>query len=80
MEKLLVSSQSCTHTHRLNKNKFRFKNNNEQSDGSLVESLFEGTMISLTLNKIYDVLEEDDEYYRIVDNTEDDYLYPKTMF
>ncbi len=37
-------------------------------------------MISLTLNKIYDVVEQDDEYYRIVDDTDEDYLYPKSMF
>ncbi len=52
----------------------------EQSDGSLVEGQFCGEMISLTLNKIYDVLEEDGEYYRLVDNTDEDYLYPKIMF
>ena len=49
-------------------------------DGSFVEGEFEGEMISLTLNKIYDVVEQDDEYYRIVDDTDEDYLYPKSMF
>ena len=32
------------------------------------------------MNKIYDVVEQDDEYYRIVDDTDEDYLYPKSMF
>ena len=52
----------------------------EKPDGSFVEGEFEGEMISLTLNKIYDVVEQDDEYYRIVDDTDEDYLYPKSMF
>jgi len=46
----------------------------------LIEGQFDGDMISLTLNKIYDVIEEDDEYYRIIDDTDEDYLYPKVMF
>ena len=37
-------------------------------------------MVSLTLGSIYDVIEVDGEYYRIVDDTEEDYLYPKNMF
>lgn len=52
----------------------------ELPDGSLIEDQFDGEMISLTLNEIYDVLNEDDGYYRLVDNTGEDYLYPKTMF
>ena len=52
----------------------------ENPDGSFVEGAYEGEMISLTLNKVYDVVEQDDEYYRIVDDTDEDYLYPKSMF
>ncbi len=52
----------------------------EKPDGSVVEGEIEGEMISLTLNKIYDFVEQDDEYYRIVDDTDEDYLYPKSMF
>ena len=52
----------------------------QQPDGSLISGEFEGKMISLTLNKIYDVIEQDNDYYRIVDDTDEDYLYPKTMF
>lgn len=52
----------------------------ELPNGSLIQGQFEGEMISLTINKVYDVLDEDDEYYRVVDNTDEDYLYPKVMF
>ncbi|MFT6254612.1 MAG: hypothetical protein ACJATV_000862 [Granulosicoccus sp.] len=52
----------------------------ELPNGSLIEGQFEGEMISLTINRVYDVLDEDDEYYRVVDNTDEDYLYPKNMF
>lgn len=52
----------------------------ESPGGALIEGQFDGDMISLTLNKIYDVIEEDDEYYRIIDDTDEDYLYPKVMF
>ncbi len=52
----------------------------ELPDGSLIEGEFEGEMISLTLNKVYDALEEDDKYYRVVDDTDEDYLYPKVIF
>jgi hypothetical protein len=49
-------------------------------DGSFLQGQLEGDLISLTLNKIYDALEEDDEDYRVIDNTNEDYLYPKMMF
>ncbi|MFT5046000.1 MAG: hypothetical protein ACI8UP_002978 [Porticoccaceae bacterium] len=52
----------------------------EMPDGSFLQGQLEGDLISLTLNKIYDALEEDDEDYRVIDNTNEDYLYPKMMF
>lgn len=53
----------------------------EQPDGTLLEGEFEGDMsISLTLHREYEVLEEDKGYYRIVDDTEEDYWFPTTMF
>lgn len=52
----------------------------ELPNGSLIEGEFKGEMISLTLNKVYDATDEDDEYYRIVDDFDEDYLYPKSMF
>ncbi|MBJ7536597.1 hypothetical protein [Marinomonas transparens] len=52
----------------------------EGQNGQLMEGQFEGEMVSLTINGVYEVLDEDDEYYRIIDNTDDDYLYPKVMF
>jgi hypothetical protein len=50
---------------------------NELPNGSLVEGQFEDKMISSTLNKVYDALEDDGEYYRIIDNTNEVYIYPK---
>jgi hypothetical protein len=35
---------------------------------------------SLTIGKIYDVVDEEHGFYRIVDDTGEDYLYPKEMF
>lgn len=36
--------------------------------------------ISLTVGKVYEVLAVEGAMYRIVDDTEDDYLFPKEMF
>ena len=38
------------------------------------------TDVSLTANKIYEVLSIEDGLYRIVDDTEEDYLYPPEQF
>ena len=38
------------------------------------------TDVSLTANKIYEVLSTEDGLYRIVDDTEEDYLYPPEQF
>jgi hypothetical protein len=51
----------------------------EMPYGSFLQGQFEDVLISLTLNKIYDAVEEDDEY-RVIDNTNEDDLYPKMMF
>ncbi|OED36825.1 hypothetical protein AB833_25800 [Chromatiales bacterium (ex Bugula neritina AB1)] len=51
----------------------------EQPNSSLVEGQFEGKMISLTLNKIYNATAEGG-YFRVIDNTDEDYLYPQCMF
>lgn len=37
-------------------------------------------MISLRVGQVYDALEEDAEYYRVWDDSGEDYLYPKAMF
>ena len=34
----------------------------------------------LTIGKVYEVLAEEHGMYRIVDDTDDDYLYPMEMF
>lgn len=36
--------------------------------------------IDLIPGKIYEVLREDDQWYRIVDESGEDYRYPKTFF
>ena len=38
------------------------------------------TDVSLTANKMYEVLSIEDGLYRIVDDTEEDYLYPPEQF
>ena len=40
----------------------------------------EMTSISLTKNKVYDVLSIEKGWYRILDDTEEDYLYPPDVF
>ena len=39
-----------------------------------------GTVTDLTRGKLYDVLADEDGFYRIVDDTGEDYLYPHYMF
>ena len=36
--------------------------------------------VSLTVGRIYTVIAEEGEMYRLIDNTGDDYLFPKAMF
>ena len=36
--------------------------------------------VSLTNGEIYEVLTVEEEWYRIVDNTEEDYLFPPDEF
>ena len=38
------------------------------------------TCVSLTKNKIYDVVAVEKTWYRIVDDTEEDYLFPPEYF
>jgi hypothetical protein len=45
-----------------------------------VKYLGEDDPVGLMHGKIYDVLSVEDEWYRIVDETEDDYLYPPDEF
>ena len=42
-----------------------------------VDGKAEGDLI---LNKVYDVLSIEDGWYRIVDESGDDYIYPPTIF
>lgn len=52
----------------------------EDPDGVLRTALIEGEMISLTRGQVYEVMDADEEFYRIVDDTGEDYLYPKELF
>lgn len=45
-----------------------------------VRYIKETMSISLTNNKVYDVLSIEKEWYRIVDDTDEDYLYPPELF
>jgi len=38
------------------------------------------TLLSLTIGKLYEVLWEDENFYRILDNMGDSAMYPKDMF
>jgi len=52
----------------------------EGVDGRMIEGRYEGELVSLTVGNIYEVLEIEGGYYRVVDNSDEDYLYPKSMF
>lgn len=52
----------------------------EKSDGTYQVAIGERKLISLTIGQVYEVLESDDDFYRIVDNTGEDYWYPMTLF
>ena len=41
-----------------------------------VRYIGETSPVSLTYGEIYDVLSVEKEWYRIIDNSEEDYLYP----
>jgi hypothetical protein len=45
-----------------------------------VKFISEGSDFTLITGKIYDVLEETERFYRIVDETGEDYLYGKDDF
>ena len=45
-----------------------------------VKYLDETTFLGLTHNKIYDVVYVEKDWYRIVDDSHDDYLYPPECF
>lgn len=52
----------------------------QETDRGLVQEFGQDELIGLTLGKIYEVLAEEHGWYRIVDDTGEDYLYPETMF
>jgi hypothetical protein len=46
----------------------------------MVKYLGESSLLGLISSKVYPVLDELDVWYRVVDETGEDYLYPKTAF
>lgn len=52
----------------------------QERGGQLREEFGSDDSISLTRGKVYSVLAEEDDDYRIIDDTGEDYLYPKCMF
>ncbi len=45
-----------------------------------VKFLGETKALALTNNKIYEVISIEEGWYRIIDDSEEDYLYPPTNF
>ena len=45
-----------------------------------VRYLEETSFLELTHDKVYEVLSVEKEWYRIVDDSDDDYLYPPELF
>jgi len=49
-------------------------------DGRIRQESRPGQLISLTKGKVYDVVRIEQGWYRIVDDTGEDYLYPDSLF
>ncbi len=39
-----------------------------------------GELVSLTVGKVYNVLRVESGWYRLIDDTNEDYLYPPNLF
>jgi hypothetical protein len=52
----------------------------EGPDGFLHVGPVEGETTDVTIGRLYEVLWEDEYFYRIVDDMGEDYMYPKYMF
>jgi len=53
----------------------------EEPDGSFSFGPVDGeTLMHLSIGKLYEVLWEDEDFYRIIDDSGEDYMYPKYMF
>jgi hypothetical protein len=48
--------------------------------GRLVQEAQPGQLVSLTVGKIYSVLKVENGWYRLIDDTDEDYLYPPNLF
>jgi hypothetical protein len=52
----------------------------QEKGGAFIQTFGSGSMISLTLGKVYEVIGIEHGWYRILDDTDEDYLYPSEMF
>jgi len=53
----------------------------EGPDGRFYVGPVDGeTLMHLSVGKLYEVLRRDEDFYRIVDDSGEDYMYPKYMF
>ena len=48
--------------------------------GLKVRFLGEGSPMTLTHGKVYEVIAIEEDWYRIIDDTDEDYLYPPENF
>jgi hypothetical protein len=52
----------------------------QETELGLREAFGQDPIVGLTLGKVYQVVAEEGADYRIIDDTAEDYVYPKTMF
>jgi len=52
----------------------------EGPDGNLYVAPTDNETTDLTVGKLYEVLWEDEYFYRVMDDTGEPYMYPKYMF
>ena len=52
----------------------------DEEHGRFVQRPGADPLLSITLGRTYAVLAEEQGYYRIIDDTGEDYLYPAYMF
>ena len=51
-----------------------------ERDGVLVQEGRPGALVSLTVGNVYQDIAVENGWYRVVDDTDEDYLYPPGLF